>query len=251
VKYIYPIILILFLSTFSKADEALVQFEQANQLYRNGDFKNAALLYEKIIHNGYHNSELYYNLGNTYFKLDETGKAILYYERAKNIYPNDEDINFNLKIANLKVVDKIEVIPQLFFIEWWYSLIRWFSSDTWSIFTLTTIWLGIILLSLFRISKSPFTRRAFFFSGIIIVVVAGFSLIFSIQQNKSEKSESMAIVFSPSVTVKSSPDEAGTDLFLLHEGVKVEMLDKVGNWFKIKLVDGKIGWLPSNAVEII
>ncbi|MDI6802933.1 MAG: tetratricopeptide repeat protein [Bacteroidota bacterium] len=250
-KYIYPLILILFLSAFSQADEALVQFEQANYLYRNGDFKNAAILYEKIVHNGYHNSELYYNLGNTYFKLDETGKAILYYERAKKIYPNDEDINFNLKIANLKVVDKIEAIPQLFFIEWWYSASKAFSSDTWAIFTLTTIWLGIILLLLFRISKSPFTRRAFFFGGIFIVAIAGFSLIFSIQQNKSEKSESMAIVFSPSVTVKSSPDEAGTDLFLLHEGVKVEMVDKVGNWFKIKLVDGKIGWLPEKDVEVI
>lgn len=250
-KYIYPIILILFLSGFSKADEALVQFEQANHLYRNGDFKNAATLYKKIVHNGYHNSELYYNLGNTYFKLDEIGKAILYYERAKKIYPNDEDINFNLKIANLKVVDKIETIPQLFFIEWWYSASKGFSTDSWAIITITTIWLGIILLSLFRILKSPFTRRAFFFSGILIVAITGFSLIFSIQQNKSEKSESMAIVFSPSVTVKSSPDEAGTDLFLLHEGVKVEMVDKVGNWFKIKLVDGKIGWLPSDSVEII
>lgn len=250
-KYIYPIILILLLSAFSQADEALVQFEQANHLYRNGNFKNAAILYEKIVHNGCHNSELYYNLGNTYFKLDETGKAILYYERAKKIYPNDEDINFNLKIANLKVVDKIEAIPKLFFIEWWNSVSKAFSSDTWAIFTLTTIWLGIILLLLFRISKSPFTRRAFFFGGILIVAIAGFSLIFSIQQNKSEKSETMAIVFSPSVTVKSSPDEAGTDLFLLHEGVKVEMVDKVGNWFKIKLLDGKIGWLPSDAVEII
>ncbi len=250
-KYIYPIILILFLSAFSQADEALVQFEQANHLYRNGDFKNASTLYEKIVHNGYHNAELYYNLGNTYFKLDETGKAILYYERAKKIYPNDEDINFNLKIANLKVVDKIEAIPQLFFIEWWYSVSKSFSSDTWAIFTITTIWLGVILLLLFRISKSPFTRRAFFFGGILIVAVAGFFLIFSTQQNKSEKSETMAIVFSASVTVKSSPDEAGTDLFLLHEGVKVEMVDKVGNWFKIKLLDGKIGWLPDKDIEVI
>jgi tetratricopeptide (TPR) repeat protein len=241
---------LLFIS-IARAKEVQIQFEQANQLYRNGDYKNAVTAYEKINKNGYCTPDLYFNLANAYFKLDNIANSILYYERAKKLSPNDEDINYNLKIANLKVVDKIEPIPRLFFIEWWNSISRIFSSNSWALITIIALWLGIICFSLFRISRSPNYRRTIFFCGVFILFISLLSTVFGVQQNQMEKSENMGIIFSSSVAVKSSPDQNGTDLFILHEGVKVEILDRVEKWRKIKLADGKIGWLPDETVETI
>jgi tetratricopeptide (TPR) repeat protein len=241
----------LLFASFAFTEEVQIQFEQANQMYRNGDYKNAVAAYEKINKNGYCTADLYFNLGNAYFKLDNIANSILYYERAKKLSPNDEDINYNLKIANLKVVDKIEPIPRLFFIEWWNSIIRIFSSNSWASISIVALWLGITCFSVFRISRSPKFRRIIFFCGVFILSIFSLSLVIGVQQNQIEKSENIGIIFSSSVNVKSSPDENGTDLFILHEGVKVEVLDKVEKWRKIKLADGKIGWLPEETVEII
>jgi hypothetical protein len=241
----------LFFASFAFAEEVQIQFEQANQIYRNGDYKNAVIAYEKINKNGYCTPDLYFNLANAYFKLDNIANSILNYERAKKLSPNDEDINYNLKIANLKVVDKIEPIPRLFFIEWRNSTGRIFSSNSWATIAIIALWLGIICFSIFRISRSPNFRRIIFFCGVFILFVSLLSLVFGVQQNQVEKSENVGIIFSTSVNVKSSPDENGTDLFILHEGVKVEILDKVEKWRKIKLADGKIGWMPEETIEII
>jgi tetratricopeptide (TPR) repeat protein len=249
----YLLVALILLSSFSllTADEVQIQFERANQHYRDGDYQNAVVLYEKIIKSGYQSADLYYNLANTYFKLDSLSNAILFYERAKRISPNDDDINYNLKIANLKVVDKIEPLPKLFFIEWINGLGKLFSSGSWAIATLIGLWIGTVCFAIFRISRTSISRRISFFGGIVFLFIFSVSLGFSIQQAQIEKSENMAIIFSPNAKVKSSPDENGTDLFILHEGVKVEVLDKVENWRKIKLADGKVGWLPDETVEII
>ena len=250
-KYFRFIVYTLLFISITIAEEVQIQFEHANQLYRNGDYQNAAIAYENINRNGYSTADLYFNLANAYFKLDNIANSILYYERAKMLSPNDEDIIYNLKIANLKVVDKIEPIPRLFFIEWWTSIGRIFSSNSWALITTIALWLGIICFSLFRISRSPIFRRIIFFGGVFILFIFSLSLVFGVQQNQIEKSENMGIIFSSSVNVKSSPDLNGTDLFILHEGVKVEILDRVEKWRKIKLADGKIGWLPDETIEII
>ncbi|MBU1299518.1 MAG: tetratricopeptide repeat protein [Bacteroidetes bacterium] len=249
-KFLKYVLMLLIVSELF-ADEVRHQFEQANQFYRTGDYKNAVALYEAIIKNGYETPELFFNLANAYFKVDNLPASILYYERAKKLLPNDDDINYNLKIANLKVVDKIEPVPRLFFIEWWISMRNLFSADTWTIFGIAGFWLSAFTWALFRIARKSIIRRLFFFTSSIIVFITIFCLFFGYQQYQTETSQNSAIVFFPSVSIKSSPDERGTDLFILHEGVKIEILDAVGDWKKFKLADGKIGWLPDTAIEII
>ncbi len=245
------IFLFIFFTSASYSEEVQLKFEQANQFYREGEYEKAASLYEEVVKNGFESPELYYNLANSHFKLDNIAAAILYYERAKKYSPNDDDIIYNLTLANLKVVDKIEPIPKLFFIQWWDSIKSSFSSKSWAILTVIFLWTALFFTAIFRISRFSFLRRISFFGGIILIAVTIFSLMFAIQQNKYENSENMAVIFAQTVSIKSSPDERGTDLFILHEGVKVEILEGLGKWVKIRLADGKVGWLTSDVIEII
>lgn len=233
------------------AQEAETQFEQANELYRNGKFSKAAELYEQIVSNGYEHAVLYYNLGNTYFKKKNIPTAILYYERAKRLAPQDEDILYNLHLANLRVVDKIESLPQLFFAQWWNTLISLMSSDGWGTVSIIGLWCILAGGSMYFISRSYGIKRIMFILSSLSILVVLFSFIAILQQYNRERTESHAIVFSPTISVKSSPDEQSTDLFVLHEGVKVEVLDTVGEWRKVRLVDGKVGWIVEAAIRII
>ncbi|MFC2131934.1 tetratricopeptide repeat protein [Bacteroidota bacterium] len=234
-----------------KAETAVEKFDEANKLYKNGKFPEAVSYYEELVHKGYISSELYYNLGNSYFKLDKISDAILYYERAKRISPDDDDINFNLKIANLKIVDKIGSVPKLFFIEWYESLHGMFSSETWSYFIIIFSWLTFAFLTGYFIIWSINLRKVFFFAAVASIIITLASLVFSIEQNNIEQARDEAIIFTPSVYIKSSPDKESTDLFILHEGAKVKILDQVGKWKKIRIADGNVGWLPINTIEII
>lgn len=245
------ILLLFFYTLIVRTGEIEHQFDLANQHYRNSEFGKAAEIYENILNNGFHSPELYYNLGNVYFKLDNIAAAILYYERAKLLSPSDEDINFNLKIANLKVVDKIETIPKVFFIEWWYNLTNVNNSSEWSKFSIIFLWTVLLSFVILKIVKSIALRKLTFILGIIFLFMSFLTLGFAYTQYKNENSKASAIIFAQNVTIKSSPDISGKDLFILHEGVKVEILDSVENWKKIKLADGKIGWIPGDALRII
>lgn len=233
------------------ADEATLQFEQANILYRNGEIESAARVYEQILSNGYEDAALYYNLGNCYFKANKIPLAVLNYERAKRLAPGDDDIRHNLRLANLRLVDKVEPIPRLFLIAWWDSFVNLYSSDTWASISIIVLWLTVVSGSVFLISRSPAIRRTLF----LIAIVTGFIFVITffnmIQRNRIENSFNEAIVITQSVLVKSAPDDKSTDLFVLHEGVKVELLDSVGEWKKIRLADGKVGWLPEVDLLVI
>ncbi len=244
------LILILFY-TSSKCDEVHQQFEMANELYRKGEYQNALHIYEQIMKNGYISEDLYYNIGNAYFKLDNIPAAILYFERAKRLSPNDDDIDFNLKIANLKVVDKIDPLPRIFFINWWYSVSNLNNSENWATTAILFSWIFVGLLILFRINKILIIKKISFITGIFSLILMIFFLLFAYTQYWYETDNTTGIIFSSNSLVKSSPDEAGTDLFVIHEGVKVEILDAVNNWRKIKLADGKVGWIPAEDIEII
>jgi tetratricopeptide (TPR) repeat protein len=242
--------LVIFMSALSIfADNN--KFTKANELYSKGKYEEAKTYYEELINNGHTTADIYYNLGNTYFKLDKIADAILYYERAKKIAPGDEDIEFNLRIANLKIVDKINNVPQLFFIEWYESIHGWFSSGTWSVFIIIFSWLSFISLAGYFIIWNINLRKVSFFATIISFIIMIACIIFSLEQYNVEQSKEEAIIFSPSVYIKSSPDKGSTDLFILHEGTKVKILDEVGDWKKIKIADGNIGWLPTKTIEII
>jgi len=160
--------LVLF-SSLVFGQEASLQFEQANQLYRNSDYKRAAQIYEQIEKNGYENPSLYYNLGNAYFKLHNIPAALLSYERARRLSPHDEDILYNLRLANVRVIDKIEPLPRLFFVEWWQSFIGLFSSDGWAVVGIVTLWIAVCCGILYFIFHSMLLQRIVVLFGIVLL----------------------------------------------------------------------------------
>ena len=248
---VYALFFLLVLVQKSLAEEALVQFEEANQFYRAGDYQKAASAYEQILKNGYESASLYYNLGNAYFKTYNLPSAILYYERALRLSPHDEDVAYNLRLANLRVVDKIEPIPRLFFIEWWRSFVNIFSSGGWVVLGIVGLWCVVFSGAAFMIVHSIVLQRLTLFFAFIFVLVCLFSVIGTYQRIQQEEDTRNAIVFASSVSVKSAPDRQSTDLFVIHDGVKVELLDAIGDWKKIRLADGKVGWMPAESLQII
>jgi len=245
------VLLFLFYTSLTFSQEAIIQFEQANKFYRDGEYQKAAQMFEQIIKNGYESSSLYYNLGNAYFKLNNIPASILNYERAKRLSPNDDDINYNLRLANLRVIDKIEPIPHIFIIDWWNSLVNIFSSNGWAWMIIIFLWVAAFCGALIFIFRSSTLQRLAFFITIVAVISVLLSVICFIRRHQDEGQQKSGIVFSQTVSVKSAPDAQSTNLFVLHEGVKVEFLDEVGEWRKIRLADGKVGWLTAETVKVI
>jgi len=247
------IILVLFLLLPAAAwsQEAGLQFEQANQLYRNGDYRGAAKLYEQVYSNGYEHPALFFNLGNAYFKLNDIPSALLWYERAKRLSPDDEDIAYNIRIANLRVVDKIDPLPQVFLARWWNSFVLLLSADGWATAGILCLWGAAVAGMIFVYFRSLLVQRLALLAAAVCLGAAAVGFVTMSQERHLERDESSAIVFAPTVSVKSAPDPQSVDLFVLHEGVKVDLLDVVGEWRKIRLADGKIGWLGSSAIRAI
>ena len=224
---------------------------QANDAYSEGNYEEAIGLYEQVLEKDYEAPQLFYNLGNSYFKSNNLPAAIINYERAIRLAPNDEDITFNLKLANLKTLDKTETIPLLFFEVWWNNFARLFSSDQWAIISITSFWICILLFCAYITINKVDLKKMFFWVSALLLLLTILGITYTYQSYKAVNSNDEAIVFSAAVTVKSSPDENGTDLFVLHEGTKVMILDGIGKWNKIKLSDGSVGWLRAEAVETI
>jgi len=243
------LILVSFQAGF--AQEARLQLNQANQLYRDAQYQKAAPLYEQVLKNGFESTALYYNLGNCYFKMENIPAAILSYERARRLSPRDDDVSYNLRLANLRVVDKIEPLPQLFFIDWWNGFLGLLSSDGWAIAATISLWVASLAGAAFFLFRAAIVQRLAFSLALVSVLACVISGIGLYQQLKWERADRAAIVFSPSVSVKSAPDAQSTDLFVIHEGVKVELTDEVGDWKKVRLADGKIGWLPVEDIQLI
>lgn len=245
------LITLLFVTTLAVAQEVSLQFEQANQSYRSGDFQKSIEMYEMIVKNGYESSALYYNLGNAYFKSNNIPAAILNYERAKRLAPHDEDIAYNLKLANLRVIDKIEPVPQLFFVEWWNGFVHFFSVDGWSKLLIVSLWCMTLAFAAFFLMRRLSFRKISLGWIVVSIALTVLSLVSIRQGYQQLYHQENAIIFSSSVSVKSAPDEQSTDLFVLHEGVRVEVLDSVGNWRKVRLSDGKVGWLLTDTMKTI
>jgi len=242
------LILLLYSSALFSQDNNTQLWEKANAFYTTENYEQAISLYEQILSSGQESAKLYFNLGNAYFKAANYNKAILNFERAKVLAPNDENIDFNIRMANQFVVTSIEPLPLPFFMRWRTSVINMYSSDTWSYISISAFVLFLILIGLFIFSRIVSIRRISFLLGIFMVVFSGFTYSFASKQKKKIEQRSGAIVFCPRVTVKSAPTATSTDLFLIYEGLKVEITDSIGTWKEIKLADGNEGWLPDSCV---
>jgi tetratricopeptide (TPR) repeat protein len=227
------------------------KFRQGADYYSAGDYENALVQWKDIYNTGYRSAELIYNIGNACFKLNKTPEAILFYERAILLKQADEDISYNLQIARTLVVDRFEEIPELFFVKWFDFISLLTSTNSWASISIVTFVLCLIFLSIYFYTSRYKMKVLSFWLAVSLIVISLFALSFSIR-NKSLVTESReGIIFSPLVNGKSSPDDSGTDLFILHEGTKVSIEDEVGEWIEIRLSDGNKGWVPGNSLEII
>jgi len=243
--------IILMLISFNSMADQQADIEKANKAYMAGFYENAITIYEKIINDGEVSPGLYYNLGNAYFKTSNFPSAILNFERALKYSPGDEDIEYNLAVANNKIVDKIELLPDLFYIKWWKNLKTWLSPDGWAIALITLFSLLIILTAVFLLSRSIITRKILFVTGLIILLAGILTGLIAWQTYTESRMQNTAIVFTPTLPVKSSPDESSIDLFVIHEGLKVRIMDKIGDWNEIKIANGSKGWVKAGDIKPI
>jgi hypothetical protein len=226
-------------------------FDHGNELYRVGKYQEAVKEYESIINQGKFSAELYFNLGNAFYRDRQLARAILSYERAAQYHPNDPDIEHNLKLAYLKTIDRIEPVPEMFFIQWMRAVGSLMPSETvrvifilnWIVLfgSLTTMYL-VLHTGVLRV-----VRKLFFISCTLVALCAAMVGIQSFRDTAQDK----AIIIAQTVTAKSSPDVKAVDAFVIHEGLKVKLSDAVGEWVKVTLVDGKVGWIPAEQCERI
>lgn len=221
-------------------------FVQANAAYNGGYYDSAVVLYEKILATEMESVPVYYNMGNAYYKMREYPMSIYCYEKALKLDPSNDDVKTNLAIANLAIVDKIEPMPQSFFVRIWRNTRAWLSGDLWAWCSVVAFALLLVALFLFLRARRIGLRKLGFFSGILLLAVFALSVIFAFQLKSASEVQDQAIIMAPTVTVKSSPNESSVDLFVLHEGSKVVLLETSNGWNKVRIANGSIGWLEAD-----
>lgn len=229
--------------------EALLELAAAS--YSKGKYAEAAEIYETVLQNHGNSDKLYYNLGNAYFKCDRLAPAILNFERALRLNPGDSDSRFNLEMCQVRIVDKIDPIGMFLIVRWFHSLGNLFSSNGWAYVSIGFFLLFIGCLFAYFFARRRWLKKSGFFFGVLFLVFSSLSLVYSAQASRRITNPDEAILFTLSVTVKSSPDKSGTDLFVLHEGTKMKVRSVLGDWSEIELEDGNIGWLLSKDIQII
>ncbi len=227
------------------------RFQSANALFQQGKIAEARDAYEAILAGGYASGELYFNLGNAWYRSGNIARAILNYERARKYIPGDEDLQHNLQLMNLMITDRIEPIPRLFLWEYWDALTGAFSlrGITWLAYALLVLTVlavaGMILDRRYRVRKAAMIGAMV--TGVFLIAGVAF---FAAQWSEVTRTDE-AVLMAQVVSVKNSPDARGTDAFVLHSGVKVRIVDAVSGWLKIRIADGKVGWVESSALEQI
>lgn len=247
-KKIYLILLLLLSVSVTYGQTKL----QADSAYINNDFAGAVEMYEAILTTEGEAADIYYNLGNSYYKMDNIAKAILNYERALVLNPGDGDIRFNLELAQSKAVDKVIPISEMFFVTWIKELTDLMSEKGWAKLSIIAFVLMLLSLVLYFFGKKIVLKKIGFIVALCMLMVCVVANVFASNQKEKAQSHGSAIIMAPSVTVKSTPNEGGTDLFILHEGRKVMIKDNtMREWKEIQLEDGNAGWVPASVIEVI
>jgi tetratricopeptide (TPR) repeat protein len=243
-KYFFQtIVLFIVVSIYSLRADVNSIMEKGNEFYKSNQYQLAIDEYNKLIKQGYEGESVYYNLGNAHYRLGKVGYAILYYEKALKLSPSDEDIKHNLTLAKLNIKDKVDTLPPFFIFNIWEGLLAAFSVAGWTIIVyIVFIFLLIAVITYFFSKTAAQQRISFFISGGVLVLFLLTVILLTVKMNKEFNIKS-AIIVESSVTIKSSPDNASRDEFVVHEGLKVRIEDKVDDWVKIRLEDGKIGWI--------
>ncbi len=236
---------------FSLLPAAAQTKAQADSAYARGQYQQAIKDYEAILKQGV-SPDLYYNLGNAYYRTEDITRAVLNYERALQLSPGDKDIRFNLQMARSKTIDKITPETELFFVTWYRSLANMTSVDGWAYMALTALALAIILALVYLFANRVWLRKVGFFGGIVLLMLFVLANVLARYQKHAFTDNRGAIIMGSAVTVKSTPAADGTDLFILHEGTKVTITDsQMKDWKQVRVADGKEGWVETRLIELI
>ncbi|MEM8998734.1 MAG: tetratricopeptide repeat protein [Bacteroidota bacterium] len=242
---------ILLLCYFGSYAQNNVLFNRATEAYNSGDYEKAISYYQNIIENGQHSASLYFNLGNAYYKLDEIGPSIYYYEKALLLKPNDTETRNNLGYAQNMRLDAIEEMPKTALAKTYANTINLFSFDQWAYFAIALSILFVLAYLLYFFARSASQKRMAFISSILVLMLGIFAVCFAYLQYENHKKNNPAIIFASEVSVNSEPNERSEKIFTLHEGTKVNVLENLENWKKIKIADGQTGWLSSENLKLL
>ena len=248
-KFLLPIAILCGWISYSQTSDEL--FSEANNLYQTEEYNKAIDLYLSIEAQGLESEDLYFNLGNCYYKLNKVAPSIYYYEKALKINPLHQDAKTNLTFAKRMTIDKIDTLPKTFLQRISENVIQKLPYDTWAIIAVIASFLASILFLVYRYSYTTRRKLIYFNSTILAVVILILSVIFAFEKFDIVQKNRTAIIFSPKTDIKNAPTSSSDDIFELHEGTKVLILDELDGWKKIKLSDGKIGWLYSEDLKEI
>jgi tetratricopeptide (TPR) repeat protein len=225
--------------------------DSANQAYASGKFNNAVILYQKVIANGYESAGVYYNLGNAYFKVNDMASAILYFEKSLKLRPGEENTEFNLKVAQTRIVDKIDELPLPFYARVWNWLGEIFPVDIWGYLIIISITLTLLFAAFYLLTSRISIRKLTFWIGVLFLLCTCIFNLAAYSHYYHLKNVPEAIIFDATVHVKSSPAENSTDIFVIHEGTKVRITDQVGEWNEIHIANGSVGWVKTSVMQNI
>ena len=247
---LFHIVVFILFSTYGIA-QSEVLFQKATDAYNNGEYQKAIGFYENILEQGKHSAELYFNLGNCHYKLDEIGPSIYYYEKALLIEPNDQEIKNNLSFANNMRLDAIEDMPKTAMKRLHDSVVLALSIDQWAYLAVGMIFLFVLGFITYYILHSATHKRIAFIAANVALFIAIFSVAMGYLANREENSRNPAIIFEREVVVTSEPNKRSEKVFALHEGTKVNVLESLEDWSKVKIADGQTGWMPSESLKLL
>lgn len=231
--------------SFAQSPDELMQ--QGNKFYQDSQYEAAITAYRKILSQGFESSTLYHNLGNAYFKNGQIGNAILFYEKGLRLSPGDEDLAYNLRIANSRTVDKITEVPKLFIVQWWDILVTSFSFSSWAVIVIIVYLIFLGGIAIYLLSRKFNLQRLGFITSSSTLAVLIISVVILIARYEHDSTADYGVLTEQIYSAKVSPDIKSNDAFVIHEGIKFSVEDRVNDWVKIKLADGKIGWIENRS----
>jgi tetratricopeptide (TPR) repeat protein len=225
-----------------------VLFLNAQKAYEEKDYSQAIIAYHKILSNDVVAPEVFYNLGNCYFKTDSIGKAIQYYEKARKLIGDEEDLMHNLKMAHAKTVDKIEPMPEFVVTSTWKNIVNFKTADTWANYALVNFVFVFITLVLFQLAKQTSIKKTFFGLALVLALMSSIFYALAKSRTNADNSINQGVLLVGSSAVKSEPLNSATDLFVIHEGTVFRIIEIQNEWIKIRLDNGNLGWLQKNSI---
>ena len=228
-----------------------VLFERANAFYNQGKYADAISQYEAVLATKNHSADLYFNLGNAHYKLNHVAPSIYYYEKALKLAPNDSDIKNNLALAKNMTIDAINVIPEAGLSKILNNAANIMTFDGWAKAAVAFVFCFVVLFLIYYFAYSTLRKRLTFLGSMASLLLMCVSLLFAFHKINLDKRDKPAIVFAQESEVKEAPNSNSEESFTLHEGTKVQVLDTVNNWKKIKIQDGKTGWISSSDIKAL